>query len=77
MTTRVTIGAVSLYLERVGIALSVLLNVLLGGYSGQTFSARNWEWKRNGKINIVFLIDLMLGRDHCACCWVYWRVRKW
>ena len=31
------------YFERVGIALSVLLNVVLGGYSNQTFSARNHE----------------------------------
>ena len=65
------------YLYRVGIALSVLLNVILGGYSNQTFSARNWEWKRQGKYNIVWLIDWMLGEDHCIVCWTYWRVRKW
>lgn len=47
----------SLYLMRVGIALSVLLNVLLGGQSNQTFSARNWGWKREGKANLVFIID--------------------
>lgn len=67
------------YFERVGIALSVLLNVLLGGHSNQTFSARNWHWKKNNKPNIVYLIDLTLGQGHCSECWVYWKVRegKW
>jgi hypothetical protein len=45
------------YLSRIGIALSVLFNVILGGYSNQTFSARNWSWKRKGKWNLVWLID--------------------
>lgn len=65
-----------MYLIRVGIALSVLLNVLLGGHSNQTFSARNWQWKRDKRFNLVFLIDFMLGKDHCAESWVYWRVRR-
>jgi len=46
-----------IYLKRIGIALSVLLNVTLGGKSNQTFSARNWERKRQGKIHFVFAID--------------------
>lgn len=45
------------YFYRIGIALSVLLNVVLGGYSNQTFSARNWGWKRSKKPNLVWLID--------------------
>jgi hypothetical protein len=45
------------YLARIGIALSVLLNVILGGPSNQTFSARNWGRKRRGQINLVWLID--------------------
>lgn len=45
------------YLHRVFIATSVLLNVLLGGPNNQTFSARNWTLKRQGKINAVLLID--------------------
>ena len=52
------------YIGRICIALSVLLNVMLGGSSNQTFSARNYDWKRNGKPNLVFLIDgisLLLG----------------
>lgn len=64
------------YLLRVGIALSILLNVILGGHSNQTFSARNWEWKRHGVLNIVWLIDKVLGRDHCLHCWVYWKLRR-
>jgi len=66
------------YIERVGIALSVLLNVTLGGYSNQTFSARNYEWKRQGKPNAVWLIDKLffLDSDHCLRSWTYWIVRK-
>ena len=66
------------YIERVGIALSVLLNVLLGGPSNQTFSARNWGWKRQNKPNIVWLIDKIFFYEyqHCMTAWVYWRVRK-
>lgn len=45
------------YLARIGIALSVLLNVILGGPSNQTFSARNWGRKRKGQANLVWLID--------------------
>lgn len=66
------------YLERIGIALSVLLNVLLGGYSNQTFSARNYGWKREGKPNLVWLIDTIFWFDsnHCLDAWTYWIVRK-
>lgn len=70
-------GHTTKYLERLGIALSVLLNVLLGGYSGQTFSARNWEWHRNNKPNLVVYIDMILGEGHCMECWAYWKVRRW
>ena len=66
------------YLVRILIALSVLLNVILGGRLNQTFSARNWEWKRNEKINIVRLLDTLLGDGHCSRAWAYWKVRrKW
>jgi hypothetical protein len=47
------------YISRVGIALSVLFNVLLGGPSNQTFSARNYGWKRDGEPNLVWLIDFV------------------
>ena len=66
------------YLVRILIALSVLLNVVLGGRLNQTFSARNWEWKRNGKTNVVRLLDALLGDGHCSRAWAYWKVRrKW
>jgi len=64
------------YLKRVGVALSVLLNVTLGGPSNQTFSAMNWQRKKDNKTNLVWYIDLVLGSDHCVMSWVYWSVRK-
>lgn len=67
------------YVIRVGVALSVLLNVVLGGASNQTFSARNWQRKKDNKSNMVWVIDKIIGKGHCVECWVYWRVRegKW
>lgn len=64
------------YLVRVVTALSVLLNVATGGSLNQTFSARNWERKRNGKLHLVWLIDALLGKDHCNMCWSYWKTRR-
>ena len=65
------------YFERVGTAISVLLNVVIGGRSNQTLSARNWERKRLGKTNLVAVIDFMSRNPtHCLESWTYWRVRK-
>jgi hypothetical protein len=66
------------YLSRVAIALSVLFNVILGGESNQTFSARNWSRKRSGKINLVYIIDLLFWKEdaHCLTAWTYWVIRK-
>lgn len=66
------------YIIRVGIAISVLINVVLGGPSNQTFSARNYNWKLKGKPNIVFLIDKMFwfDKNHCLNSWVYWKTAK-
>ena len=64
------------YCFRVMTALSVLLNVLLGGSNNQTFSARNWQWKKDHRPNLVWIIDKIIGKDHCAESWVYWKVRK-
>jgi hypothetical protein len=64
------------YVKRFLIALSVLLNVALGGPSNQTFSARNWQWKREKRKNLVFYIDKVLGVDHCSNSWSYWITRK-
>ena len=67
------------YIVRVSIASSVLLNVVLGGASNQTFSARNWQRKKDNKPNMVWVIDKLIGKGHCVECWVYWKVRegKW
>lgn len=70
------IGVAFQYLKRVGVAFSVLLNVLLGGGSNQTFSARNHSWKRQGKFNLSRPIDFLFGKDHCLMSWVYWASRK-
>lgn len=66
------------YLERVGIALSVLLNVILGGPSNQTFSARNYGWRKRGKPNLIWLIDFLIfwDKDHCLHSWLYWYTGK-
>jgi hypothetical protein len=64
------------YWFRVITAISVLINVVLGGSNNQTFSARNWQWKRDRRFNIVWLIDVVLGRGHCSECWVYWKTRR-
>jgi hypothetical protein len=69
------------YLKRIGIALSVLFNVLMFGPSNQTFSARNYGWKRKGKFNLVPIIDFVAKHvfrehSHCQLSWIYWRVRK-
>jgi len=76
MKTRITWSETKRYLYRVGQALSIFVNVILGGPPNQMFSARNWHWKREGKPNIVHIIDYLLGEHHCAESWVYWRVRK-
>lgn len=65
------------YVERIGISLSVLFNVILGGHSNQTFSARNYAWKREGKLNLVRIIDTIYFREqnHCLTAWSYWYIR--
>jgi hypothetical protein len=62
------------YFNRLRIALSILLNVLLGGKSNQTFSARNYAWAREGKPNLVWLIDSIFwfDPDHCHSEWMFW-----
>lgn len=69
----------SKYLKRVCVAASVLVNVILGGASNQTFSARNRQWQKKGRPNLVFLIDGILGKNHCCECYAYWLIRqnKW
>jgi hypothetical protein len=64
------------YFSRILVSLSVLLNVLLGGSLNQTFSARNWQWKKDKKPNLVWFIDAIFGKDHCSECWVWWKTRR-
>ena len=74
-STQIT-QSISRYFNRVFVALSVLLNVLLGGDNNQTFSARNYDWKKRSLPNAVKAIDFLFGKDHCLECWIYWKVRK-
>ena len=64
------------YLYRVGIALSILINVILGGKNNQTFSARNHQRLREGKGNLVWMIDKLLRKGHCQMCWVNWMLTR-
>jgi hypothetical protein len=64
------------YIKDVCVATSVLLNVVLGGELNQSFAARMWQRKKDNKLNIVFILDLFFGRDHCVYEWVTWRVLK-
>ena len=67
----------SRYLSNLSDATSVLLNVALGGEPNQTFAARMWQRKKNSKFNIVIILDLIFGRDHCAKQWAYWIISKY
>lgn len=61
------------YFNRISVAFSILLNCILGGKSNQTFSARNWQRQRDGKLNLVWLLDLIfLKRGHCSDSWIKW-----
>lgn len=66
------------YISRVCITISVLLNVLLGGELNQSFSARNHQRRRDGKVNIAHLIDLIYFWEphHCSTAWSYWILNK-
>lgn len=65
------------YTNRVCIAFSVLLNVILGGPSNQTLSARMHQRKRDGKLHCTYLIDKIFywEPEHCLISWSYWKVR--
>lgn len=44
---------------------------------GQTFSARNYQWKLDKKPNIVWLIDAVFffQKEHCLTSWLYYEGR--
>jgi hypothetical protein len=61
------------YFKVIGYTLSILFNAFLGGQYNQTFSARNWCWKRQGKFNLVFIIDAInIEKDHCMMSYARW-----
>jgi uncharacterized membrane protein YciS (DUF1049 family) len=64
------------YLWKYIVPMSICINVVTGGAKDQTFSARNWYWKRNGKYNIVIIIDLVFGDGHCMMSWVNFTLKK-
>lgn len=66
------------YFMRIGTALSILINVILGGSSNQTLSARNYDRLKRNKPNLVWLIDSVFfyEEDHCMHSWTYWTLRK-
>ena len=65
------------YVHRVTLSFSVLLNVILGGRSHQTFSARNYQWQKDSRRNVAKFIDAVLGEGHCQDCWVHWKIREY
>ena len=62
------------YGYRVGSQISILINVILGGAQHQSISARNYQLKREGRKNLVWLIDkiFFFETNHCQTSWVYW-----
>lgn len=77
MMSNISPKAIRKYLYRVAVSLDIFINVLLGGKVNQTFSARNWYWKKQGKPNLVWLIDLIVFWDHphCMHSWLYWHTK--
>lgn len=66
----------SKYLNRVGTSASIFLNVITGGKSNQTLSARQYARYRQGKPNLVWIIDeiFFLEDDHCMESWIKWEI---
>lgn len=66
------------YFSRVCITISILINVILCGELNQSFSARNHQRRRDGKINIANIIDLIYFWEthHCLTAWSYWVLKK-
>jgi len=64
------------YFIRVITSLSVLINVILGGKSNQTISARQYDLKKRGKINLVRIIDIIFfwNSSHCMTSWSDWLI---
>lgn len=64
-----------IYLDRVAIAFSIFINVVFGGRINQTFSARNYERKRQNKTNAVKVINFLFrDKNHCLESWTKWTI---
>lgn len=52
---------------QVGVALSQLLNTVLGGWADESTSSRAWRAHKRSRRWAAMrrLIDALLGRDHC------------
>jgi hypothetical protein len=64
------------YFSRVFIAFSILLNAIVGGKNNQTLSAGQWQRKRAGLVNFVWLIDGIFWweENHCEDAWIKWQI---
>ena len=64
------------YLSSVCISISILLNTIVTGNNNQTLSATQWERKRLGKNNLVWLIDTIFffEEEHCREAWIKWQI---
>jgi hypothetical protein len=48
---------------------------LLGGRINQTFSARNYQRRRDNKLNLVYIINILFrDNDHCWESWIKWTI---
>lgn len=66
------------YIFRVGIALSILVNAILGGKNNQTFSAGQHARKQKHRWNVCWVIDTFFwfekSSGHCQQSWVKWEL---
>lgn len=73
--------SIGLYLLRVGLAFSVLVNSIFGGESNQTTSARLWELNKKYNFKGYVLVDFIAKKTfgdelHCLKAWINWRLIK-
>jgi len=57
-------------------SISKVFNRLTFGRSQQTFCARHYHLQKHNKINIVAILDLTLGKDHCLLAYTNWIIQK-
>lgn len=58
-------------------AVSILMNVIFGGKSNQTLSARSYDRKRNNKFNFSWFFNLIFNdASHSMDNWIAWKTYK-